>query len=233
VSSHFEVLINIKQIMGKSTLLVIEGQHADHPAFAADLRKKGFEVTLVSNGGKAISCLDDGMKPDVIVVNAATLRTSGKRICQSLREKATKLPILLIPDPDRDVEITVADVSLSLPFTVQKLSNRVRHLIPSDGKNSIHVGPIRLDVEKRMVRCAGKQSRLTPRLIRLLQILMDHRGEAVERKSLFSKVWETNYTDDTRTLDVHISWLRHAIEEDPDHPKYLKTVRGVGYRLDV
>ena len=87
--------------MGKSNLLVIEGQHSDHPAFAADLRKKGFDVTLVSNGGKAVSSLDDGMKPDVIVVNAATLRTSGKRICQSLREKATKLPILLIPDPDR------------------------------------------------------------------------------------------------------------------------------------
>jgi DNA-binding response OmpR family regulator len=62
---------------------------------------------------------------------------------------------------------------------------------------------------------------------------MEHRGEAIERRSLFSQVWETNYTDDTRTLDVHISWLRRAIEEDPLHPKYLKTVRGVGYRLDI
>jgi DNA-binding response OmpR family regulator len=219
--------------MGKSQLLVIESLHSEHPAFSSDLRKKGFEVTLVSNGGKAIDCLDEGMKADVIIVNAATLRTSGKRICQSLKERSPKLPIVLIPDPDRDLESTVADVTLSLPFTVQKLSNRARNLIPSDGKNSIHVGPIRLDVERRMVRCSGKQSRLTPRLIRLLQILMDHRGEAVERKSLFSKVWETNYTDDTRTLDVHISWLRGAIEDDPDHPRYLKTVRGVGYRLDV
>jgi DNA-binding response OmpR family regulator len=67
----------------------------------------------------------------------------------------------------------------------------------------------------------------------LLKILLDHRGEVIERKSLFSQVWETDYTDDTRTLDVHVSWLRHAIEADPKNPKLLKTVRGVGYRLDV
>jgi DNA-binding response OmpR family regulator len=168
------------------------------------------------------------------VVNAATLRTTGKRICQSLREKANSLPILLILDPDHDVEKVDADVVLTLPFTAQKLVNRIRHLLPSDGKSSIHAGPIRLDVDRRMVRCSsGKQARLTPRLVRLLKTLIDHRGEVMERKQLFSQVWETNYTDDTRTLDVHVSWLRRAIEADPDHPKYLKTARGVGYRLDV
>ncbi len=61
----------------------------------------------------------------------------------------------------------------------------------------------------------------------------ERRGEVVERKALFSKVWETNYTDDTRTLDVHVSWLRQAIEANPDAPQFLKTIRGVGYRLDV
>jgi DNA-binding response OmpR family regulator len=219
--------------MGKSILLVIEGQHADHPAFASDLRKKGFEVELVSNGSRALTSLEDGLKPSLIVINAATLRTSGKRICQSLHEQTDKLPILLILDNDREVEKVEADVVLVLPFTVQKLSNHIRRLLPSDGKNSIHVGDIRLDVEKRMVMCKKKKARLTPRLIRLLRILMEHRGEAIERRSLFSQVWETNYTDDTRTLDVHISWLRRAIEEDPLHPRYLKTVRGVGYRLDI
>jgi DNA-binding response OmpR family regulator len=219
--------------MSKSILLVLEGQHADHPAFAADLRKKGFDVELVSSGGKALSRLEDGLGPHVIVINAATLRTSGKRICQSLREKAEKLPILLILDPDREIEKVDADVVLILPFTVQKLSNRIRNLLPGDSKNSIHAGPIRLDVERRIVICQKRKTRLTPRLMRLLRILMEHRGEAIERRSLFSQVWETNYTDDTRTLDVHVSWLRRAIEEDPIHPTLLKTVRGVGYRLDV
>jgi DNA-binding response OmpR family regulator len=74
---------------------------------------------------------------------------------------------------------------------------------------------------------------LTPRLVHLLKTLIEHRGEVIERKALFSQVWETNYTDDTRTLDVHVSWLRQAIEADPDAPQFLKTIRGVGYRLDV
>ena len=83
------------------------------------------------------------------------------------------------------------------------------------------------------MRCLSKNSKLTPRLVALLHILMDHHGEVVEREHLFKKVWETDYTGDTRTLDVHISWLRRAIELDPLKPKFLKTIRGVGYRLDV
>ena len=105
--------------------------------------------------------------------------------------------------------------------------------MPGDGNNVLSVGPIRLDIENRRVRALGKNAKLTPRLITLLQILMDKHGEVVEREALFKKVWETNYTGDTRTLDVHISWLRRAIELDPDNPKFLKTIRGVGYRLDV
>jgi DNA-binding response OmpR family regulator len=219
--------------MNDATLLLIEGKHADHPAFTPALRKKGFVVELVSSGSEALARLADGFAPELIVVNAATLRTSGKRICQSLREKAAGLPILLILDEDREVEKMNADAILSLPFTAQKLVNRIRHLLPGDGKDCIHAGPIRLDIEKRMVRCSGKQARLTPRLVHLLEALIEHRGEVIERKALFSKVWETNYTDDTRTLDVHVSWLRQAIEADPDTPQILKTIRGVGYRLDV
>ena len=219
--------------MKDSTLLVIEGKHADQPAFVPALRKKGFVVESVSNGSEAVARLAANVNPDVMVVNAASLRTSGKRICQSLRDKAPKIPILLIIDPDRELEKVDSDVVLSLPFTAQKLVNRIRHLLPGDGNDNIHAGPVRLDIEKRIVRSVGKQTRLTPRLMRLLKTLIDHQGEVVERKALFSQVWETDYTDDTRTLDVHISWLRRAIEVDPQDPKLLKTIRGVGYRLDV
>ncbi len=219
--------------MTDATLLLIEGKHAEHPTFTPALRKKGFIVELVSSGNEALARLAEGFIPELIVVNAATLRTSGKRICQSLRERTAGLPILLILDEDREVEKIDADAILSLPFTAQKLVNRIRHLLPSDGKDSIHAGPIRLDIQKRMVRCSGKQARLTPRLVSLLKALIEHRGEVIERKTLFSQVWETNYTDDTRTLDVHVSWLRHAIEADPNKPQYLKTIRGLGYRLDV
>jgi DNA-binding response OmpR family regulator len=219
--------------MNEATLLLIEGKYADHPAFTPALRKKGFIVELVSSGSEALARLSSGFSPDVVIVNAATLRSSGVRICQSLHEKNTKLPILLIVNDDRDLDNSCANSKLSHPFTAQKLVNRIHHLLPGDGKNSIHTGPIRLDLEKRVVHCMGKQARLTPHLVTLLKVLIEHRGEVVERKALFSRVWETDYTEDTRTLDVHISWLRQAIEPDPEKPELLRTIRGVGYRLDV
>ena len=218
--------------MKKTTLLVIEGRHTEIPSFAGDLQKKGFDVVTVLNGGQAASKFKQ-INPGVVVINAASLRSTGIRICLAVRKKDAKVPIILLLAKDRLVDKALADSVLALPFTAQKLINRVKALMPGDGNNMINVGPIKLDLERRRVRCLGKSTKLTPRLITLLHILMDKHGEVVERESLFKKVWETNYTGDTRTLDVHISWLRRAIELDPDNPKFLKTIRGVGYRLDV
>ena len=218
--------------MKTTTLLVIEAKHAEVPSFAADLQKKGFDVHIAQNGGKALSLLKE-VSPSLVVVNAASMRSTGLRICQSLREKDSKLPIILILEEEKEINKDAADAVLILPFTVQKLSNRIKPLLPGDGKNVLHVGPIRLDLEKRRVRCMGKSTKLTPRLVTLLQLLMEKHGEVVEREPLFKKAWETKYTGDTRTLDVHISWLRRAIELDANNPKFLKTVRGVGYRLDI
>lgn len=218
--------------MKTTTLLVIEARHAEIPSFASDLQKKGFDVQIAQNGSHAVARLKD-VSPSLVVINAASLRSTGLRICQSIREQDAKLPIILILDIDNDVSKDTADAVLTLPFTAQKLVNRIKPLLPGDGKNVLHVGPIRLDLEKRRVRCLGKSTKLTPRLVTLLTLLMEKHGEVVEREPLFKKAWETNYTGDTRTLDVHISWLRRAIEIDPNNPKLLKTVRGVGYRLDI
>ncbi len=215
-----------------ASLLVIEGRYAEIPSFALDLQKKGFDVHMAANGSQAVSRLKD-VSPSLVVVNAASLRSTGLRICQSIREQDEKLPIVLIVESEKHVDNDAADSVLALPFTVQKLVNRIKPLLPGDGKNVVHVGPVRLDLERRRVRCLGKSTKLTPRLVMLLKMLMDKHGEVVERDNLFKKVWETNYTGDTRTLDVHISWLRGAIEMDPDNPKFLKTIRGVGYRLDI
>ena len=219
--------------MKDAIIFVIEGKKAERPVFSAQLQKKGFQVFTAQNGSEALKRLDE-TAPDIVVVNAASLGSTGVRICQSLHEKQNEhLPIVLIVDEGKTVEKSAADIVLNLPFTVQKLSNRIKPLLPGDGANVIHAGPIRLDLEQRRVRSLGKNARLTPRLAMLLQILLQHRGEVIEREELFKKVWDTNYTGDTRTLDVHVSWLRRAIELDPDHPKFLHTVRGVGYRLDV
>ncbi|MFZ5821134.1 MAG: response regulator transcription factor [Chloroflexota bacterium] len=218
--------------MTDATILIIEGQHAEIPSFAASLQKKGFDVESARSGADGAARLEE-VAPSLAVVNAASLRSSGVRICQSLREKDSKLPIILILEAGKSVANDSADAILYLPFTVQKLVNRIKPLLPGDGNNVLHAGPIRLDIERRRVRCLGKNAKLTPRLVTLLQILIEHHGEVVERETLFKRGWETNYTGDTRTLDVHISWLRRAIELNPLQPKFLRTIRGVGYRLDV
>jgi len=217
----------------KANVLLIEGKRAEHPSFLAGLTKKGFHVESVPNGSAALTRLSSNL-PHLVIVDAASMRTSGKRICQSLRQHAEKLPIVLILDVEPDSGDKMgADVVLVQPFTLQKLINRIRPLIPTEPKDLLAVGALQLDVEQRLVRSQDKQVRLTPRLVMLLKILMEHPGELIDRKDLFRQVWDTAYTVDTRTLDVHVSWLRQAVEEDPRHPKYIKTVRGAGYRLDV
>ena len=164
--------------MKTTTLLVIEVKHAEIPSFASDLQKKGFDVHIAQNGSKAVALLKE-VSPSLVVINAASLRSTGLRICQSLREKDAKLPIILILEDDKEVSKDAADAILTLPFTVQKLVNRIKPLLPGDGKNVLHVGPIRLDLEKRRVRCLGKSTKLTPRLVTLLHLLMDKHGEVV------------------------------------------------------
>lgn len=217
----------------KPKILLIESKRAEHASFATGLMKKGFQVETVSNGAAAQARLAEDL-PHLVLVDAASMRTSGRRICQAIHSQVPALPITLVlgskmPDQDK----FSAEVILVQPFTLQKLLNRIRPLLPVKPGDVLTAGPLQLDVEQRMARLENRQARLTPRLVILLRCLMEHPGEVIGRKELFSQVWETDYTADTRTLDVHMSWLRAALEEDPRHPVYIKTVRGVGYRLDL
>lgn len=218
----------------KNTILWVEGRWTSNPGFIPALRKKGFEIETVSNGKEAVDEINDDI-PAMVVVDAASMRTSGSRICKSIRETANGLPIMLISGREKTVDknFDFANVVLVLPFTARKLINRIVPLMPGDKKSMEKVGPIRVDRGRRQLICYGKKTTLTPRLMRLFSVLRENKGEVVDREWLFKKVWRTEYTGDTRTLDVHISWLRDAIEKDPRKPKLLTTIRGVGYRLDV
>ncbi len=217
----------------KARILWVAGKRTDNKSFITSLQKKEYWVEDVPTGDAAVVRLVE-VDPDLVVVNAASLRSSGKRICNEIRAKSKELPIVLIVSPEHTISgVVSANVVLELPFTSRKLLNSIVPLLPGDGKNILHVGFIRLDLERKRVRCLGREASLTPRTSHLLQVLLLHAGEAVERQRLFSEVWDTTYTGDTRTLDVHISWLREALEEDPRAPQFLKTIRGVGYRLDA
>jgi DNA-binding response OmpR family regulator len=217
----------------KPHILLIEGKRADHLSFNTGLTRKGFLVESVPSGRAAKVRLAQEL-PDVVVVDAASMRTSGRRICQSIRQFAQQLPVVLVVEQASESEEKPdVDVVLVQPFTLQKLVNRIRPLLPAEHTRLIQAGELQLHPEQRWVRVQGRQVALTPRLVMLLKILMEHPGEVIGREELFRQVWETEYTGDTRTLDVHISWLRQAVEENPRKPRYIKTVRGVGYRLDT
>jgi DNA-binding response OmpR family regulator len=217
----------------KAKILWVEGKRAVTPTFIPKLRKKGYHIETVPSGKMALHRLVE-IDPDLAIVDAASLRTPGTRICQSLRDRADGLPIVLILDRDHQPPKEVcANVVLKLPFTIRKLLNRIVAIQPGGSDRTLEVGAIELDLERRQVNCQGREAHLTPRLTRLLRTLMENPGEVVEREDLFRRVWKTEYTGDTRTMDVHISWLRKAIEADPRQPKFLKTIRGMGYRLDI
>lgn len=215
-------------------ILWVEGRWTSNPGFVSSLIQKGFQVERVGSGKSALDNVNSS-KHDLVIVDAASMRTNGRRICSSLRDRVNGMPILLISDKQHPVEegFTCANEVLVLPFTQRKLINRIGPLLPADEGGMLKAGPLELDLETQAVRAHGKKTVLTPRLMRLLRLLIEHKGEVVERDVLFKKVWKTNYTGDTRTLDVHISWLRTAIEKDPKKPKLLNTIRGLGYRLDI
>jgi len=187
----------------KPRVLLVEGKRTDHPSFAAGLTKKGYLVESVLSGSAAVERLEH-IIPDLVIDSNA--------------------------DPNDQYG---ADAVLVLPFTMQKLLNRVKHLLPVLNNGGLHAGPFTLDVEQRRVILEEKQIQLTPRLGAIFKILMEHPGEVINRETLFKEAWETDYTGDTRSLDVHMSWLRQMLEENPRHPRFIKTVRGLGYRLDV
>ncbi|MEN8172000.1 MAG: response regulator transcription factor [Chloroflexota bacterium] len=218
----------------QSKVLCVEGKYAGAPSFAVSLREKGYDVAVATTGKGALAALNENTH-HVVVVNAPSMRTTGTRICQTLRSASEELPIILLSQKDQTLPIgaACADIILPLPFTVRKLDNRIKPFLPLSNKNLLVAGNISLDLDRLQVVCEGKNTHLTPRLCSLLVLLIKNAGKVVERDELFRKVWETDFTGDTRTLDVHISWLRQAIEKDPRKPEYLKTLRGVGYRLDV
>jgi DNA-binding response OmpR family regulator len=155
-------------------------------------------------------------------------------MCRNLRTTLDGLPIILIsPEHTNPDASTGASIILVHPFTPRKLLNRIARLLPGDESYMLEVGPLRLNLAQRKVYAQGREARLTPKQTKLLEIFMLNPGRLLTRKTLIKQVWQTDYIGDTRTLDVHMSWLRGAIEKDPAHPKFLRTIRGMGYRLDL
>lgn len=214
------------------SVLLIESKHRLKNTFASDLANKGFDVAHVESGSSALELIQNAM-PDVVVLNAMSLRTNGLRITHWIRSAYPDLPIILIIAEDEAINSAPqANILLRLPFTTQKLINRLRLFGNVTHKHIVKKGSLELNTQTYVAHYNDKEAHLTPRCSDLLRVMMEKPGKILSREELFSRVWETDYTGDTRTLDVHISWLRTALEENPRQPELIQTIRGVGYRLN-
>ncbi len=219
--------------MGLATILLIESDRAGSHSYAPILERKGYSVQIHNKVRQAVEAALKN-PPDLVILDAASMRTSGTRMCRAARMHLDGIPIILVspagsrPDPGNGASVTLVH-----PFTPRKLLNRVRRLLPGDDSFMIEVGPIRLNLAQRRVNALDKEARLTPKQVKLLEVFLLNPGRLMSRKTLLRRVWQTDYLGDTRTLDVHMSWLRKAIEPDPRNPIFLKTIRGMGYRFDL
>lgn len=219
--------------MMMASILLIESGKASAPSFGPTLERKGYAVVVRHGVEPALEAARQH-RPDILVLDAASMQTSGTRMCRTATVKLDGVPIILIAPTGTPVDsASGATATLVQPFTPRKLLNRIARLLPGDDRFALEVGPIKLNLAQRKLRCLGRETRLTPKSAKLLEVLMQNPGRLMTRKALIRQVWQTDYTGDTRTLDVHMSWLRSAVEPDPKQPKYIKTIRGMGYRLDI
>jgi DNA-binding response OmpR family regulator len=209
-------------------VLLVES-NSDVNSMKPDLESRNFEVIVADSYKKAASHAN-ATWPDVVVVNDCAGQLDINKICSALDATELDCPCLIVSRSETDNHHS-ADAYLAFPFSSRQLLYRINKAIGSQCDRFLRLGDITLDSLKRQVKRGSRVTHLTPKEFRLLHLLMNHPGEVLKRRTIMNEVWETDYLGDTRTLDVHIRWVREKLEDDPSHPQYVVTVRGVGYRF--
>lgn len=216
-----------------STILFVEGRKPTAKYLAPVLNDQGYNVVAARTRRDALAKAQEAL-PVVVVLDAPSLRFSSRRFCKALRETGLETSVLMLLSEGEKIDRSGgARAHLRYPFSVRKLANRIERLLPAPDGEVLRVGNVILNLEQRCVVCGGRESNLTPKQAFLLEILMRHPGEILTRAFLMRQIWDTDYTGDTRTLEVHVHWVRKAIEKDPSSPVYLRTIRRVGYRFEL
>ncbi|MCS6844658.1 MAG: response regulator transcription factor [Caldilineales bacterium] len=165
---------------------------------------------------------------DVIVLDVSSLRAAGEQLCRSLRQMAPSARLILISETP-GLSSACYDHRLIHPVSPERLVAAIQEAMNTPRRQVIVAGDFVLDMDHQTVMGPAGEVRLTPKLLDLMRLFMTRPNQLVLRQTLMQEVWHTNYLEDTRTLDVHISWLRGHIEPDPHSPRYLVTKRGAGY----
>ena len=219
-----------------ATILLVESKNTGNRSLKPALTRSDLIVVIADTGANALEIASSN-RPDLVIVDASTMRSNGVRICRRLRSALHTTPIIHCRDMDHTLDRSAnADVYLAQPFTARKILNRIRVLLPADDlkEEIVRAGGITFYPSKRSVDVDGRgEKRLTPKLAQLLDEFLRHPNEVLERDYLMVHVWKTNYFGDTRTLDVHMRWIREIIEKNPAKPELVRTVRSVGYIFTI
>ena len=193
------------------------------------LQQEGVSVTSASTQTMGLQMARE-TKPNIIVVNTANSHFSGVYLCKILGRRLPGAQRIVITERGEG-EGMACEQRLVRPFTGRKLRETLRKMIEMTVPHKLTAGDVELDQVSRLVSGVVGRHHLTPKQCDLLAIFMQRPNQVISRKELMEQIWKTGYLGDTRTLDVHIRWLREKIEPDPDHPTMLLTRRGIGYVL--
>jgi len=225
-----------------SRVLVVEDEDSFSDALSYMLRKEGFEVSVATTGPQALTEFDR-TGADIVLLDLNLPEMSGTDVCRNLRTRS-HVPIIMVTARDGEIDKVVgleigADDYVTKPYSPRELVARIRAVLRRNATEAVEAaaptlsaGPVRMDVERHVVSVAGENVPLPLKEFELLELLLRNAGRVLTRGQLIDRVWGADYVGDTKTLDVHVKRLRSKIEPEPSAPRYLITVRGLGYKFE-
>jgi two-component system response regulator RegX3 len=223
------------------TILVVEDEPTLRETLAEALETDGFEVQTAGDGQAAVAQFREH-HPDLLLLDLMLPGMSGMDVCRVVRAESS-VPIVMLTARDSEVDKVVglelgADDYVTKPFSLRELSARIRAIFRRGDSLTaaqlpplVDLGPVRVDLAGHRILRDGREVHVKPKVFELLAFLLRHPGQVMTRDQLLEHVWGYDYPGETRTVDVHVHWLRSAIEHDAAAPAMVQTVRGVGYVL--
>ncbi len=231
---------------GRRTILMVEDEESITVPLSEALDREGFDTQVAGTVAEALEKAAAQM-PDLVLLDVMLPDGSGYDVARTLRE-SSKVPIIMLTargeETDRIVGLELgADDYIVKPFSAREVAARIRAVLrrtgdaqqaaaaPATKTGPIEVGPVRVDRDRREARVNGEDIDLTRKEFELLELLIREAGSVISRERLIDEVWDTNWFGSTKTLDVHVSSLRRKLGDDSQNPRFIHTVRGVGFRF--
>jgi len=219
---------------------VVEDEESYSDALAYVLRKEGFEVAIAQTGPEALADFERH-GADIVLLDLMLPGLPGTEVCRQLRQ-VSNVPVIMVSAKDAEVDKVVglelgADDYVTKPYSPRELVARIRAVLRRGqdtdlAPTTLESGRVRMDVERHVVSVNGDEIRLPLKEFELLEMFLRNTGRVLTRGQLIDRVWGADYVGDTKTLDVHVKRLRAKVEPDPANPRFLVTVRGLGYKYE-